>query len=143
VNGAAPKLYPLPLRGGSNSTPNSFGVRPVVRRWLAMSKLQSRPEWQHDGDSIVVESPDGAVFIRLRAARTGLLVERRRLQAAGGARLTQTTVFNGAADFQRWCDADPLRFDYPIVSSLLRRQGLAILGGVEARGDELGRSAYR
>ncbi len=106
-----------------------------------MSQIQSSPQWQHDGDSIVVESPDGEVFIRLRAARTGLLVERRRLQTAGGARLTQTVVFNAAADFERWCDADTLRFDYPIVSSLLRRQGLAFLGSVEACGDELGRSA--
>lgn len=108
-----------------------------------MAKLRNSPEWQHDGDSIVVESPDGAVFIRLRAARTGLLVERRRLQVAGGARLTQTAVFNAAADFERWCDADALRFDYPIVSSLLRRQGLSFLGSFEACGDELGRSAHR
>jgi len=33
VNGAAPKLYPLPLRGESNSTPDSFGVRPVASSW--------------------------------------------------------------------------------------------------------------
>jgi hypothetical protein len=120
-----------------------FGVRPVARRWYMMSKFQSSPECQQESDSVVVKSSDGAVSIRLRPTRTGLLVERRRLQPSGGARLTQTVVFHAAADFERWCDADALRFDYPIVSSLLRQQGLALLGGVEASGDELDRSARR
>lgn len=43
------------------------------------------------------------------------------------ARLVQSTVFRDTAGFSRWCDADSVRFDYPIVFSIMRREGGALL----------------
>lgn len=91
--------------------------------------------------AIVVKSDDGDVCFRLRPTRLGLWVQRERRRKDEHARLVQSTVFGDAADFRRWCDADSVRFDYPIVSSIIRREGGAILEAHEqsspaARGHE-------
>ena len=104
---------------------DTFGAGPAVR----CQSLTTMTTQQATDEAVVVRSPDGAVSVRLRYARHGLLVERQRLHETQRARLVLTALFDAAADFERWCDADPLRFEYPLLSSHVRRQGLAILIG--------------
>lgn len=91
--------------------------------------------------AIVVRSDDGNVCFRLRPTRFGLWVQRQRRRKDCRARLVQSLVFGDAAGFARWCNADWVRFDYPIVFSTLRWEGGAILDAHErspaaARGHE-------
>lgn len=76
---------------------------------------------------IVVQSDDGAVRFQLRSTRWGLWVQRERRTVPQRARLVQSVVFTDAIGFSRWCEADSVRFDYPIVFSTLRRAGSALL----------------
>ena len=84
----------------------------------------SWPETAQEG--VVLRSDDGRLFYWLRATRCGLWVhrERRRLDRA---HLVQSHVFRNAPAFARWCDADTVRFDYPVVHAKLQREGHALL----------------
>jgi hypothetical protein len=76
---------------------------------------------------LAVRSHDGAVCFRLHATALGLCVERERRHAGAGARLVQSVVFTDKADFSRWCEADSVRFDYPVVFHDLRRAANTLL----------------
>ena len=76
---------------------------------------------------LVVRSEDGAVCCRLTSTRFGLCVERVRQYVHRNARLVHTAIFNDTERFLRWCDSDSVRFDYPVVSSMIRREGGALL----------------
>lgn len=77
--------------------------------------------------SVVVQSDDGAVKVWLRITRFGLWVRRERQRIEEHARLVQSVVFSDNQGFERWCDSDSIRFDYPIVSSTVKREGGALL----------------
>lgn len=104
---------------------DTSGAGPAVR----CQNLTTMTMQQATDEAVVVRSPDGAVSVRLRYVRHGLVVERQRLNETQRARLVLTALFDAVPAFERWCDADPLRFEYPILSSQVRRQGLAILIG--------------
>ena len=76
---------------------------------------------------VVVQSDDGSVRVWLRMTRFGLWVRRERRRAAERARLVQSVVFRDTQGFERWCDSDSIRFDYPIISSTVKREGGALL----------------
>jgi hypothetical protein len=94
-------------------------------------------------DGVVVRSDDGAIAYKLRRTGMGVVVVRERRQAAAKARLTQTAIFREANGFMRWCEADSIRFDYPLVFSAVRREGSALFEGDDdeshARADHQGR----
>ena len=71
-------------------------------------------------DACTIRSPDGVAAVTIGRAGEGVFVERT-LQRPGRARVVQATVFTTAEDFRRWCDADALRFDYPLISHALIR----------------------
>jgi len=79
------------------------------------------------GKGIVVQSDDGAVCFKLKTTRMGLWVERARRHEDHRARLVQSVVFSDTVGFSRWCDADLVRFDYPIVFLNIKREGVALL----------------
>jgi hypothetical protein len=90
---------------------------------------------------LVVQSDDGAVRFQLRSTRSGLWVQRERRTVPQRARLVQSVVFTDPIGFARWCEADSVRFDYPIVFSTLRRAGSALLEAYEcAKPSESSRS---
>lgn len=91
-----------------------------------MKTSRNRAKRSEPEGSIVVQSDDGAVSYRLQPTRLGLCVQRERRHARG-ARLVHTAVFRDSACFLRWCEADSVRFDYPIVFSDIRRKGGALL----------------
>ncbi len=92
---------------------------------MKTSRSQSRG-FDPDG-SVVVKSDDGAVSYCLQPTHLGLCVQRERRHALGRARLVHTAVFQDCECFLQWCDADSVRFDYPIVLLAIRRQGCAML----------------
>ena len=89
------------------------------------SRSQSRCS-RPDG-SVIVKSDDGFVSYFLQPTRLGLCVQRERRHVLGRARFVQTAVFKDCIRFLQWCDADSVRFDYPIVISAIRRHGSAML----------------
>jgi hypothetical protein len=48
-------------------------------------------------------------------------------QRKPGARVVQSTLFRDAAAFTRWCEADAVRFDYPMIYVRLKRHGDVVL----------------
>jgi hypothetical protein len=73
-----------------------------------------------------VGSDDGLIQYALHEVAGKLAVER--VQARRGAsRVEQVSLFSDWGSFERWCDADALRFDYPLVHTHLKRHGAAIL----------------
>lgn len=92
-----------------------------------MTNSRSRASRSEPADAVVVSSEDGAVSYRLQSMRLGLCVQRERRYGRANARLVHTVVFRDNECFLRWCDADSVRFDYPLVSSVIRRKGGAML----------------
>ena len=80
---------------------------------------------------IVVRSDDGVLSYWLRVTQLGLCVRRERKQARCHARFVHTALFRDSKCFLRWCEADSVRFDYPIVFSAVKRQGGALLESLE------------
>lgn len=83
--------------------------------------------FSHKARGTTVRSDDGSIEFTLIPTPNGLFVERVRLQL-GIARVVQSTLFNDDLSFRRWCDADSVRFDYPLVYVSLKRNGDALLG---------------
>lgn len=62
------------------------------------------------------------VAFDVRPTSAGLLVERTQSHPLGAC-LVQTMLFSDLGMFDRWCDADPGRFEDPLRFSQLRRDG--------------------
>ena len=73
-----------------------------------------------------VRSSDGAIAFKLARTAVGVLVERHQFRRGGG-RVVVSSLFVDAASFDRWCDADSVKFDYPLVHQSVRRNGNALL----------------
>ncbi len=82
----------------------------------------------HRPDALTLRSTDGVLAFTVRWAACGLFVERV-LQRPKAARVVQATVFDTPPSFQRWCDADPARFEYPLLYSKLRRDAAELFAG--------------
>ena len=71
-------------------------------------------------DARIVRSSDGTVVVTMRRAGEGVFVERT-MQRPGTARVVHATVFSSSTNLQRWCDADVMRFEHPLVLRDLMR----------------------
>jgi hypothetical protein len=69
-----------------------------------------------------LRSEDGVIAFSLARVATGVHVERIELRK-GRARIVHSTVFADDKSFERWCDSDSVRFDYPLVYVSLKRDG--------------------
>lgn len=67
-----------------------------------------------------VRSDDGVLRLDLRLVGAGLYMQRE-LHRPRAGRVTQANIFASRDAFRRWCDADSLRFQYPIVHARLMR----------------------
>lgn len=67
-------------------------------------------------------SGDGSLSFVVKPTPAGLYIERLQRRSLG-SRLTQSMVFDDVDWFIRWCEADPMRFDHPVLYQQLRRQG--------------------
>lgn len=76
---------------------------------------------------MVLRSDDGVIEFRLNPCETGLYVERVEVVRGQRSRVVQSTIFHDAGAFRRWCDADKIRFEYPVVYMSLKRNGDNVL----------------
>ena len=79
-----------------------------------------------DGREIVASS-DGAVTFTLQAIGARLFVQRTQRQTLGLMAI-QCLLIDSHAEFRRWCEVEPARFDHPVVFDRLRRYGDEVLG---------------
>ena len=110
------------------------GVRPLgEKRALLHAQRQradkvrfvARPTTTRDG-ALLLRTEDGAVAFVLRSATSGLTVERTQRRPLGAC-LVQTLLFTSHEAFARWCEADAVRFDEPVLYDRLRREGNVFL----------------
>ena len=66
-----------------------------------------------------------AVRFFLQRVAGGLYVEREETPRRG-LRTLQSVQFASAAEFERWCDGDPVRFEHPLLHDRLKRDGDAL-----------------
>jgi hypothetical protein len=83
------------------------------------------PSSWHSPSGVTLHSDDGIVSFRLAPGHCGLFVERTRIRQEG-AYVAQSAVFADERSFLQWCDADSVRFDYPMVYVSLKREGSAL-----------------
>lgn len=74
-----------------------------------------------------LRSDDGAVQFTLARVAHGVFVERIAMRG-DAARVVQTVLFTDGGAFDRWCDTDATRFDYPVLYVRLKHDGGAFFG---------------
>lgn len=82
----------------------------------------------NSGPGVRLTTADAAVSFTLRTLGHELLVERTQRRPLG-THLMQAMLFSALADFLRWCDAEPLRFEEPLLHQHLQRHGEECFGG--------------
>ena len=87
---------------------------------------RSAPSPSHSLASRTVRSEDGTVAFKLTRAPVGVFVERVQL-CQGRGRVVHAAIFTDGTSFERWCDADSVRFEYPLVHVNLKRHGNTLL----------------
>ena len=99
----------------------------VVSALQNMKRQPTAPTFFFSRQCAVLRSDDGLIEFRLAPAARGVFVERVQ-RRPGTARTVQATVFTDDSSFSRWCDADAMRFDYPLIYVALKRNGHALFG---------------
>ena len=89
----------------------------AVRRFIAS---------RNTGNALSGSGSDGAVEFRLSARSHGIFVERRQLRISAGL-ASHAMHFSDESSFLAWCEADALKFSYPLIYSSLKRHGCALL----------------
>jgi hypothetical protein len=92
---------------------------------MTMNEPVHRPSRKHSRDCVTLRSDDGVIAFTLAPNPCGVFVERVQVRP-GTACVVQTTVFTDDQSFNRWCDADSTRFNYPVVYVNLKRNGGAL-----------------
>ena len=92
------------------------------RSGFAMKRRGTRTPLERPPRAVTAGSSDGVIVFKLVACADGLHVERSQLRADGG-RVTQSMRFRDDLSFIRWCEADRLRFTYPLIYANLERSG--------------------
>lgn len=111
-------VHPTPL--------SIYSAAKAVARALEIMKRRSRVvPLSRDADGLTVQSADGVIKIVLLPCANGVHVQRVQVRT-GSARVVQSTVFADEDSFVRWCDADRLKFAYPLIYTQLRRNGCAL-----------------
>jgi hypothetical protein len=94
---------------------------------LREARIAAHPS--NEGDlALRLRAEDGALVFVLRPAASGLVVERTQRRPLGAC-FVQTLLFTDHNGFARWCEADAVRFEEPVLYDRLRREGHARLGG--------------
>jgi hypothetical protein len=78
------------------------------------------------GSALSAADKDGAVEFTLSACPHGICVERRQLRVGAGL-ASHAMRFRDESSFLAWCEADVLKYSYPLVYSSLKRHGCALL----------------
>lgn len=108
-------------------SPRALGIK---RFALQMQKRRHAVVERHVGllrtdgldDRCLLVSADGTVAFAIGRTLSGLFVEKRCCPITG-PRTAQAMIFECESIFDRWCDAEPTRFDDPLLCDRLRRRG--------------------
>ena len=76
----------------------------------------------HDTRILGAQDRQGELRFFLQRVAGGLYVEREEFPRRG-VRTLLSLQFTNAAEFSRWCDNDPIRFEYPLLHVNLKRDG--------------------
>jgi len=95
----------------------NFSSRVVRRRFFAARQR---------GAGLAASTRDGVLEFRLSRCRSGIYVERRQFRLGAGI-ATHAMCFGDEASFLHWCEADALKFSYPLVYSSLKRHACALM----------------
>lgn len=74
-----------------------------------------------DAQPLSARSARGQTRLLLRRLASGLYVEREDIPSRG-IRTVQSMLFVSERTFEDWCQAEPLRFDSPLLHASLRRE---------------------
>lgn len=92
----------------------------MKRTLCKTTSLRSRP-------TTLLRSDDGAIEFKMARIGDGVFVERVQVRT-GAALVVQSALFLDDSSFNRWCDADAVRFNYPLIYVNLKRKGDALFG---------------
>ena len=95
-------------------------MKALPRRRLFVHRLRQRQPRGFD-----LRSEDGVVAVHVAPTETGIFVERTYAHPATPL-IVMAMLFEDAQQFAAWCDADAVRFDYPMLFRALKRDGHAL-----------------
>jgi hypothetical protein len=114
-------------KGDARATSGKHALLHARRLRQREARVAAHPS--DEGDlALRLRTEDGALAFVLRPAASGLVVERTQRRPLGAC-FVQTLLFTDHDGFSRWCEADAVRFDEPVLYDRLRREGHARLGG--------------
>jgi hypothetical protein len=126
---SAARALPERARHNDEARPISGKHAMLHARRLRQREARVAAHPSAEGDlALRLRTEDGALVFVLRPAASGLVVERTQRRPLGAC-FVQTLLFSDQDGFARWCEADAVRFDEPVLYDRLRREGHARLGG--------------
>lgn len=78
-----------------------------------------------DPRAVFAASDDGVLSFQLSPCEGGILVTRTEVRTRA-AKLVQSTRFADEFSFLRWCEADRMKFSYPLLYANLKRSGCGL-----------------
>ena len=111
--------------GLAGRSPVSRATRPGSPRRVAPGTAPGQVPIEASADDarlLSAQGRRGEVRFFLQRVAGGLYVEREEIPRRG-LRTMQSLRFVNAAKFNRWCDADPVRFEHPLLYVSLKRDG--------------------
>lgn len=72
-------------------------------------------------------SPDGAIVFVMKRTRAGVHMERTHVRSPS-SRVSHAMMFASPEEFDRFCEADDVRFQYPIVYQQIKRECHELFG---------------
>ncbi len=91
-----------------------------------MRRVVVRPTFARQSRGITTASEDGVIAFQVMECASGGIHVERVQDRAGDGRVVQSMRFRDDASFVRWCEADRLKFTYPLLFANLRRTGCAL-----------------
>lgn len=91
-----------------------------------MTRRAAQNPYARQSRAVTTFSGDGVIAFKLVPCAGGIHVERSQIRAGAG-RVVQSMRFLDDASFLRWCEADRLKFTYPLLYANLKRSGCALL----------------
>ena len=119
---------PVPRRRcqmGAAGTATPLGPKAAAlraRRQAQPSSIKGRNGRPASRADTSICSDDGAVAFVLKPCGAALFVRRTQRRPLGTMTVLSMS-FPDSAAFVRWCDREPVRFDYPLLFDRLRRHG--------------------
>lgn len=104
-------------------------TRQARRLKHAVKRLKTATAGSDSAAVLQLRTPDASLCFVVRCHANGLAVERRQRRPLH-THVVQWMLFADAAQFKRWCEAEPMRFEDPHLHQRLCRCGEEYFGAV-------------